>query len=153
MIFLHYLFVIGIFSINGPLVPSHMVNTTFKDIHALHGNTRGGVLFINTSSYINLTLERCIFLSCQDSNYGGALHLDSSSSFIIIIQCRFENSYATYRGYDIYVTDSSCFFGNDLITDSCTTSMSNASVYCDYSSRTLLTSCEDKVVLLFFLFF
>jgi hypothetical protein len=111
------------------------------------------VLFVNTSSYNNLTLERCIFSSCRNFYYGGALYLDSSSPFININRCRFENNYASYRGYDIYVSTSSCFSETDIVIDSCTTSTSTTSVYCSSSSKTLLTLCEDKIVLQHIFFF
>jgi hypothetical protein len=150
------LFIIGIFYVEGPLVPSHIINTTFQNIYSLYKYTCGSVLCVNTSSYINLTLERCIFSSCY-SYYGRALYLSPSSPFINIIRCRFENNYASYDlfdcGYDIYVDTSSCFSETEIITDSCTTSTSTSSVYCYDSSKTLFTTCEDKIVLLHILFF
>jgi hypothetical protein len=101
----------------------------------------------------NLALEQCIFSSCRDSYFGGALYLGSSSPFINITRCRFENNYASYRGYDIYVDTSSCFSESDIITDSCTTSTSTTSVFCSSFSKALLTTCDYKIVLLHILFF
>jgi hypothetical protein len=142
---------IGIFYIGGPLIPSHIINTTFQNIYSLYEYTHGGVLHINTSSYNNLTLERCIFSSCKNSELGGALYLDCS--LINITRCRFENNYASDRGYDIYVYFSPCLPETDIITNSCTTSTSTTSVYCVLSSKMLFTSCEDKIVLLHIFFF
>jgi hypothetical protein len=136
--------------VGGSLSPSHITNTSFRNIIAGYGSTRGGVLYANTSSYINFTLERCIFASCVNAYHGGALYLDSSSPSVITTSCRFEHNSASL-GFDIYSTSSSCFSGYTHF-DSCTTSTSSQSVYCSGYKSILPSPCDEKIVCFYILF-
>jgi hypothetical protein len=133
----------GIFSIESDLYPSCIINTTFKNISDPSLFTDGGVLFVNTSSYTNFTIDRCIFSFCN-GYYGGAIYLDSLSPSIVINRCRFENNRATY-GTDIYVFSSKCFSPN-TITNSCTTSRINNTFCSLVSFSGFLTSCLREIV-------
>jgi hypothetical protein len=119
---------VGIFFVGGSLNPSHITNTTFRNVSSGYTYTNGGVLYANTSSYSNFTLERCVFASCANAYYGGVLYLDSSSPSVIITSCRFEHNNASY-GFDIYSISMYCFTGYTPII-SCTTSTISESVYC-----------------------
>jgi hypothetical protein len=100
---------------------------------------------MNTSSYSNFTLERCIFTSCTGASYGGVLCLDYSSAFVIITSCRFENNSASSYGFDIYTDTYSCFSGYTPI-NSCTTSAVSQSVYCSEYKSILPSPCNEKIV-------
>jgi hypothetical protein len=102
---------------------------------------------MNTSSYNNFTLERCIFASCTTAYYGGVLYLDSSSPSINITSCRFEHNIAYYYGFDIYSYSSSCFSGY-ILADSCTTSTTSESVYCSGYKSLLTFPCDEEIVCL-----
>jgi hypothetical protein len=143
----------GVFFIGGSLSESHITNTTFRNISAGYSNTYGGVLYVNTSDYNNITCERCIFASCTGAYYGGVLYLDSSP-YIIISRCRFENNTATYHGYDIYSSSSSSCFSTStpLPTESCTTATQATSVLCYTTSKSVsFSDCsKDEIVSFFF---
>jgi hypothetical protein len=142
----------GVFFIGGSLYKSHLTNTTFRNITAKYTNTQGGVLYVNTLDYGNITCERCIFVSCT-AYYGGVFCLNSSSPYIIISRCRFENNTATFPGYDIYCNVSSCFSTSSTVpTGSCTTSADETSVFCyDASKSVSFSACsEDEIVSFFF---
>jgi hypothetical protein len=135
--------------VGGSLHPSHITNTTFRNIYAGCNNTYGGVFYMRTSGYDNFTLERCIFTSCTRVYCGGALYLDSSSPYVNIISCRFEHNSASL-GFDIYSAISSCFLGYIPI-DSCSTSTSQ-NVYCSGYRSILPSQCLEKIVCYCFLF-
>jgi hypothetical protein len=137
--------------VSGSLHPSHITNTTFRNISAKYNNTYGGVLYMNTSSYYNLTVARCIFASCTGTYSGGALYLDSSSPSVTITSCRFENNNASSYGFDVYSTVSSCFSGYTPI-NSCTTSTTSQSVYCSEYKSILTSPCDEKIVCYYLLF-
>jgi hypothetical protein len=141
---------VGVFFIGGSLYKSHIINTTFRTISAGYNSTYGGVLYVNTSGYSNITCERCIFASCTRAYYGGVLFLDSSSPYIIITRCRFENNTAKNYGYDVYSSSSSCF--STTPTQSCTTSTQATSVICDYSSKSVSFSTCTQDIIVSFLF-
>jgi hypothetical protein len=137
--------------VDSSLHPSHITNTTFRNISTGCKYIYGGVLYMNTSSYNNFTLERCIFTSCTGAYSGGALYLDSSSPSMIIKLCRFEYNNAYSYGFDIYSSSSSCFSGYAPI-NSCTTSIISESVYCSGYTSKLSSPCDEKIVCYFWLF-
>jgi hypothetical protein len=138
--------------VGGSLYPSHITNTTFRNIFIMSNMTSGGILYVNTPSYDNFTLERCIFASNSRANYGGALFLAHSSPYVIIISCRFENNSVSInnRGLDIYSNSDPCLSAEYAPFESCTTPTS-ASVSC-HEDLSVLPSCEEKIVCYCWLF-
>jgi hypothetical protein len=134
----------GILYLKGNFYPSHLLNTSFKNISDPSLYTDGGVLYVSSLSYMNLTIDRCIFSSCR-GYYGGVIYLDYFSPWIIINRSRFEENEATF-GNDIYSSNSSCFSPN-TISNSCTTSVLK-DTYCLLSTISkILKPCYKDIVL------
>jgi hypothetical protein len=145
----HFRLLLGVFYIQGDFYPSHLTNCTFRNTSDPSSYTDGGVLFINSSSYWNFSINRCIFTQCKGF-MGGVIFLGSLSPSIIINCCRFEMNTASY-GYDIYALKSACFSPN-TIRESCST-ISAASIFCDISSVLgMMKDCEREIVFYFILF-
>jgi hypothetical protein len=142
---------IGLFYIGGSFYPSEFINITFRNIIDWYNYSNGGVLCINTSSDINMTIDRCIFVSCNGYE-GGGIFLYNPSPLINIMRCRFENNTAEY-GNDIYDESKSSSCLPSVISDTCTTSDKSKSVICNFTSKSVITTpCIDKIVYFYFLF-
>jgi hypothetical protein len=135
---------VGIFFVGGSFYPSHITNTTFYNISTKFDSTYGNIIYMNALSYRNFTMERCIFSLCLGAYYGGVLFLSSSSPSVIIISCRFQDNSASY-GSDIFSESSSCFSGYTPI-NSCTSSTTSKSVYCNEYKSVLPSPCDVKIV-------
>lgn len=134
----------------GSFYSSEFTNSTFKNITTIDLSTHGGVLYMNTSSDINMTIDRCIFVLCK-AYQGGVIYLYKPSFSIGIIRCRFEDNNGS-SGSDIYTHSSSSSCLSNAIIDSCTTSVSEG-VICFDSYLNTSTSfdadlCVDKIVCL-----
>jgi hypothetical protein len=136
---------LGLFDIEGSLIPFELVNTTFKNISAGYSGTLGGVIYENAATSSNLTVERCIFSFCRGAYEGGVMYLNNQ---VIFSSCRFENNSATNYGYDIY-KNGYCLEMRTFV-DLCTTSAVDRSVYCTYVNKgAVISSCTDTIVSFF----
>jgi hypothetical protein len=137
----------GIFYIQNNLYPSYFTNTTFKNISDPSSFTDGGVLYMNSLSYTNFTIDRCIFALCR-GYYGGVIYLDFLSPWIRIKRCRFEGNVGEY-GNDIYVSSASCFLPN-TISATCSTTLP-LSIYClSYYVSRIINPCYKNIVFFYF---
>jgi hypothetical protein len=147
----HFTFIyitLGIFCIEGNLYPSFIMNTSFRNISDPSLYTDGGVLYLNSSSYENFTIDRCIFALCRGF-CGGAIYLGSFSPWIKINRCLFDGNIAN-NGSDIYVSRTSCF-SDVVINNSCTT-MFRTSITCFSVYINGIPPCSIRIVF-FFIFY
>jgi hypothetical protein len=148
-LFFNLFLILGLFYIESNFYPSCITNSTFKNISDLSLFTDGGVLYLNSLSYMNFTVDRCIFVWCS-AYCGGAIYLGGLSPWIVINRSRFENNIGIY-GSDVYAWGSVCFSPN-TITNTCTTNL-RTSVFCFLTATTILeTACYGNIVLFVILF-
>jgi hypothetical protein len=147
--FLYVYIFLGVLYIESDFNPSFLINTTFRNVSDPSSYTDGGVLYMNSLSYDNFTIDRCIFTLCT-GYYGGAIFLDTLSPSIIINRCRFLDNTAVY-GHDIYVSSSSCFNPNTIINSCSASRIFN--IKCDMLDYFKITEPCYKDIVLFIIFF
>jgi hypothetical protein len=146
---------VGIFWIIGYYFVSLISNCTFKKLEGLCSYSISSAIYVNTSSYLNFTIDRCIFAELKSTHHS-ALGGSFQSSFIRCTRTRFEDNSGGYNpDIGITVVCSNYPPKEHLYAFSCSTSEPEETrVCCEWSYIPgLLKNCSSEVVLFLYISF